>query len=227
MIDFVDDSFECFYKDQGFGPVVHSKPVPPSKLAYYRGKVPDRLLQYWAAYGFAGYGDGLFWLTDPGEYSAVLDAWLEGTSFHGQDQYYVIGRSAFGELIVWGTRTGPCMKIVCAWAMIFPRAAPPQLPPSEADFLIGSWISGIEKEDLDETDEDDEPLFDRAVRLLGPLASNEMYGFVPALRMGGPCRIDHLQKVATVEHLVLLAKLGKPEVMRDIVKEADDQGLLD
>ena len=77
----------------------------------------------------------------------------------------------------------------------------------------------------DEEDEDEKPLFERAYRLLGPLAHDEMYGFVPAAALGGPRRLDHLQKVKAVEHLTLLSMLEPPKVMRDIVKEAKERGI--
>ena len=40
-----------------------------------------------------------------------------------------------------------------------------------------------------------------------------MYGFVPALALGGPATLDHLEKVKAVEHLVLLAQLSELRVM--------------
>lgn len=91
---------------------------------YFRGKVPDKLLEYWRAYGFAGYGKGIFWTTDPDDYAEALNAWLYGTEFYGKDHYYVIGRSAFGNLTLWGTRTGRSLTINCASAMIFPTDKP-------------------------------------------------------------------------------------------------------
>jgi len=56
MIKMLDEDFEYFYRTKKFGPAVDAQPVPKSKLDHYRGKVPDRLLEYWQAYGFAGYG---------------------------------------------------------------------------------------------------------------------------------------------------------------------------
>lgn len=35
-----------------------------------------------------------------------------------------------------------------------------------------------------------------------------MYGFVPALALGGPATLEHLQKVKAVEHRVMLAQLS-------------------
>lgn len=54
----LDRSFGFFYEDMGFGPPVAVRAVPHETLNCYRGRLPDKLLAYWAAYGFAGYGEG-------------------------------------------------------------------------------------------------------------------------------------------------------------------------
>lgn len=225
MTQMIDEDFAHFFEKKGFGPAVCARDPEESKLLRFKGKVPDKLIEYWRAYGFAGYGEGLFWMTDPDEYSGVLRAWLEGTEFEGRDSYYVIGRSAFGELKIWGAETGNSLRIVSPWAMIFPRDESKDVAAGDGDFLIANWLSGQNKEWLDEEDEDKRPLFARAVKSLGPLASDEMYGFVPALVMGGARQLSGLRKVKAVEHLMFLAKLGGVEVMLDIVKEAKGRGL--
>lgn len=221
----LDRRFGFFYEDMGFGPPVAVRAVSQETLNCYRGRLPEKLLAYWAAYGFAGYGEGRFWMTDPAEYADVLQAWLEQTRFEGADEYFVIGRSAFGELIIWGTRSGPSLIISSAWGMIFPTDKSQWMEQGKQDFLIEAWLAGMDKEHFDEEDEDERPLFERAYRLLGPLAHDEMYGFVPAAALGGPRRLDHLQKVKAVEHLTLLSMLEPPKVMKDVVKEAKERGI--
>ncbi|EPM49801.1 hypothetical protein A256_19840 [Pseudomonas syringae pv. actinidiae ICMP 19103] len=51
-------------------------------------------------------------------------------------------------------------------------------------------------------------LFEPAREKLGPLKSDEMYGFVPALVLGGPMELKNLQKVKTIEHLTFLSQLS-------------------
>lgn len=225
MMKMVDEEFEYFYSEKGFGPAVDARPAAPAKLQQYRGKVPDKLLEYWQAYGFAGYGRGLFWVTDPDDYAEALNAWLYGTEFYTADRYHVIGRSAFGKLDLWGERTGRSLTINCPWATIFPSDESSWMNEGRRDFLISTWLAFKDKRGLEQADDNDAPLFDRAVKQLGPLAHDEMYGFVPALALGGPCRLDHLQKVKAAEHLLFLAQLGERRVMVDVVKHAKDLGL--
>ena len=82
------------------------------------------------------------------------------------------------------------------------------------------------KKRLDQKDDLETPLFDRALKALGPLARDEMYGFEPALALGGKADLRNLRKVKAVEHLVMLAQLGELQIMRDIVKDAKAQGLM-
>lgn len=182
----LDESFAYFYDKKAFGPAVPGGAVTPEHLARYRSKLPARLLAYWQLFGFAGFGDGRFWLVDPAEYEVALSTWIQGTPFEGNDDYFVIGRSCFGRLDVWGTRTGPSLRILPTWGMLFPSDQSKWMKEGEADFLVSMWIEQMDKVYLDETDENDQPLFERAMKLLGPLHDDEMYGFIPALALGGP-----------------------------------------
>ncbi|RMU47703.1 hypothetical protein ALP27_05220 [Pseudomonas savastanoi pv. glycinea] len=59
----------------------------------------------------------------------------------------------------------------------------------------------LEHNDLDS-------FFEPALKNLGQLQSDEMYGFVPALALGGPVELKNLQKVKTTEHLMFLSQLS-------------------
>ena len=226
MSTLMDESFAYFHNEKGFGPALQTHAVSPQKIAKFQGKLPDQLLSYWHDYGFSGYGKGLFWIVDPDEYEPALDAWIGDTPFMENDAFYVVARSAFGELFLWGTKSGQSLDVKTAWGMIFPRDNSQGVAKGESDFLTRSFISFLSKARLDQKDHLDKPLFDRALQTLGPLASDEMYGFEPALALGGKADLKNLRKVKAVEHLVMLAQLGDRKVMRDIVKDAKAQGLM-
>lgn len=223
---FPDDRFNYFYNDEGFGPQIDSEPVPTSVIEAYRGKLPDALLTYWGKLGWGGYGNGLLWLVDPGKYAGVLRAWIHGTEMYSKDRYYVFAYSAFGDIYVWGERTGQSILINAPNSCIFPTDSSEKIALGKADSMLRSWFSSRDKEKLDEEDVDNKPLFERAVKLLGRPKPDEMFGFVPALALGGPRRLDHLQKLNAVEHLMFLAQIKTPRVMRDVVKEAKNQGIM-
>ena len=100
----MDEDFEGFLED--FGPAIEKRAVPTSRLEYYHGKLPNKLLAYWQAYGWCGYADGLFWTVDPEEYDSVVEAWIGETEFMEQDAYHIIARTAFGGLYFWARGPG-------------------------------------------------------------------------------------------------------------------------
>jgi hypothetical protein len=225
----MDELFAFFYEQGGFGPALKMQPVPTEKIERFRGKLPDQLLEYWQQYGWSGYGRGLFWVVDPDEYEPVLEAWIGDTNFMETDEYYVIARSAFGELFLWGKKSGRSLTINSPWAMIFPSDDSDRISKGKSNDLIRHFFFSLEKENLDFEDYLEKALFNRALKTLGPLEPDEMYAFEPALALGGKADLKFLTKVKAVEHLVFLADLGEKRIMRDILqdlKEAKDKGLL-
>lgn len=222
----MDEDFKYFFEDQGFGPAAQSAPVPDSSFRRFQGKLPDQLLTYWREFGWSGYASGLFWTVDPDEYEPVLDAWLGDTPFVERDALYVVARTAFGQIFIWGEKGGQCLDVRSLWGMIFPTDDSSRVAQGGADRLVRYFFSTLEKSSLDQKDHLDKPLFERALKKLGPLAPDEMYGFEPALALGGTADLKNLRKVKAVEHLVMLAQLGERQVMRDIVQDAKAAGLM-
>ncbi|WP_199610067.1 GAD-like domain-containing protein [Flocculibacter collagenilyticus] len=213
----MNEYFDEFYNFSGFGPAIKSITPSQATLDKYKGKLPDRLLEYWQEYGFCGWGDGLFWTVNPDDYEDILREWLQGTPFEENDDYYVIARGAFGKLFVWGERTGQSIKIEGNYGMIFPTDCTDDLNEDGATLTIELFFSSLYKESIDLLGIDDKPLFERTFKKLGELSSDEMYGFEPALALGGEPKLENLKKVPVLEHLSFLASLGEKRVMADIV----------
>ncbi len=200
----MDKYFDCFL--EGLGPASELRQVPLASMERYRGKLPDQLLAYWEDHGWCGYADGLFWTVNPQEYEPVLEAWIGDTPFMEQDAYHIIARSAFGELYLWGERTGDSLTIFAPGSYCVPQEALYENGDLERGLRMFFSMRTREENDFD-------GMFVPAMSKLGPLAHDEMYGFVPALALGGPSDLAHLKKVKAVEHLVLLAQLAPLEVM--------------
>jgi hypothetical protein len=200
----MDEHFEMFMEE--LGPATYKRPVPPSSMERYRGKLPEQLLAYWEEHGWCSYADGLFCTVDPQEYEPVLEAWIGDTPFMEKDAYHIIARSAFGKLYFWGERTGDSLKLFAPGSYCLPRES--LFRNGELDRGVRMFFSNRDREENDFAD-----LFEPAMEKLGRLSHDEMYGFVPALALGGPSDLTHLKKVKAVEHLVLLAQLAPLEVM--------------
>ena len=185
-----------------FGGPVDRQEVPVSSIERYRGKLPNQLLEYWAEHGWSGYGDGIFWILNPQEYEGVVASWIGGTKLEERDTYHLIARSAFGDLYLWGEKTGFSLKITSVISRCVIHNFELRIEEMDRefqDFLLST--------DVDSNDYGD--LFKPAKKKLGPLRHDEMYGFVPALMFGGPDTLDHLEKVKAVEHLTLLSQIAE------------------
>lgn len=200
----MDEDFAGFLND--FGPAFDKRYVPPSSIERYRGKLPDQLLSYWAEHGWCGYANGLFWTVDPQEYDPVQEAWIGDTPFMEQDAYHLIARSAFGELYFWGEKTGDSLGIFAPGSYCIPRKS--RFVGEKMDFGMRLFFGALSRKVNDFAD-----MFTPALAKLGRLKHDEMYGFVPALALGGTSTLANLQKVKAVEHLVLLAQLAPLDVI--------------
>lgn len=200
----MDDNFAYFLKKMG--PAIDKRLVPPSSIERYRGRLPDQLLAYWNEHGWCAYADGLFWTVDPLDYAPALAAWIDDTPFMEQDAYHVIARSAFGDLYLWGENTGHSLQVVTSGSFCIPRVS--RFVGEKMNFGVQVFFGSVRRDD-----NDFEGLFDPAVKKLGRLQHDEMYGFVPALALGGAATVDHLHRVKAVDHLVLLAQLAPLTVL--------------
>lgn len=204
-----DEDFEVFIEE--FGEATQRVEVPTASIEKWRGKLPDQLLKYWQQEGWCAYANGIFWTVDPDEYEDLLDEWLENTQLEQLDAFHVIARSAFGDLYACGEKTGQSVTVACSLNTIF--ALKNELKTKNKDDLnlsIRSFFSVSEKKDFDLSDESGQPLFERAMVALGPLESDEMYGFELAIVLGGKMLLDNLAKVKLDVHLTILRQLATP-----------------
>jgi hypothetical protein len=204
--------------DEDFEGLVSALPLQEPRLypssdqiKKYEGKLPTRLLNYWKEYGWGAFGDGMFWLVNPADFVNVLDAWCH--NLVNIDDAYVIGRSAFGKLIVWKKGHGKFMHIIPFEHTVYTFAPNKHVQAGKEDFSLGIFLSRIDPASLEFEDKDEKPLFKRALKKLGATKMDEMYAFEPALSLGGPARLDSLVKVKLEEHLHFLAELGETEVI--------------
>lgn len=90
---------------------------------------------------------------------------------------------------------------------------PPRKTAPDLDQSVRAFFGSRTKEGCDFADVNGINLFGAALKKFGHLKHDEMYGFVPALSLGGPATLEYLQKVKAVEHLVLLAQFAPLEVI--------------
>lgn len=168
---------------------------------------PEELIYFWQQHGFCSYGDGLWWHTNPAEYHEVVELWLRGTKFWQPktNPYYVIGRSAFGHLELWGKNTGNDLGINTLDGRIIKEDSFINRYPIDA--ICSTFIKGGASDYYDIKDSNGTPLFQRALQKLGPLQWHEMYAPVPAPIFSGGLTIDNVQKVELLTQQALLREM--------------------
>ena len=220
-----EKNIESFFEWMG-KPFV-TEPVSKETLEKFKGKLPDRLLEFWRVHGFCGFRDGLFWITNPDDYEPALEAWFGDTPVVEKDSYYVIARTAFGKLYLWGTRTGARYELMepeMGWLYDSGDVrAERDIRDGKSDWLFSVFLAlrGPPSK-ADSKDDNDKPLFERAVKKFGPLAADEMFAFTPALALGGENLLTNLSKVDIHIHLDLLAQMLERQMLdkRSLAKAA-------
>jgi len=83
-------------------------------------------------------------------------------------------------------------------------------PVKDPNLALRGFFSGSDPSYADTLDEDGRPLFQRAHSVLGPLKPDEMYGFEPAIVVGGKVDINSIRIFNIRDHLGLLRQLAPP-----------------
>lgn len=206
-----DEDFSLFIEE--FGEANSGEAVPDSAFGKWEGRLPNQLLIYWRQEGWCGYAQGLFWTVNPDEYEDLVDEWLADTPLEQMDAFHVFGRSAFGDLYLCGERSGANTTVCCSINAI--TAVPKELKAKNEerrDSSIRSFFAASFRADFDRSDLSKKPLFARARSQLGALAVDEIYGFEPALILGGKPVLENLRKVKLDQHLTMLRQFGVPKV---------------
>lgn len=184
----------------------------------YRGRLPDALLKFWQEHGRGSYRDGTYWICDPAPYQVIINEMFKFDPKYRPEEMTVVGHDAFGDIWVWHDRFHD--------VTVHTNAGEVYNPPESSytddetgeefspDFSIGGYISGFRNFDPP-CDDDGEPLIPQAIERLGRLNHNEIYGYVPALALGGQNMAKNLQKFSAPEHMMFLASL-QPLVLTDL-----------
>jgi hypothetical protein len=190
-----DEDFDGFLED--FGEPHDGTPIPESVIQAYRDKLPEQLFVYWRALGACGFRNGLLWMVNPAEYQDLLDMWLDGTPFESRTDLSVIARNAFGYLRVWAKGKGTVIEINPNLNIIYhdPKNDTTQLDEAQEARKVQFFWGSRDVEDVDDTDESEKPLFARALKKLGQLKSDEMYGYKHRLALGGKEDLSNLDIV--------------------------------
>ena len=186
----------------------HARKLDPADAGRYSDRVPQALIRFWIEHGRGSYFDGLYWICEPEPFDAVLDLIFEGDAEFGAPDMAVVAYDAFGRLKVWHRHLRH-MNVFMMDSSVF--------NPTEKswhdqrtgqafseDFSISTHVAAMRSE----FDQDERDFLAAAAARCGALEPGEVYGFFPALQMGGAYKVENLKRVRAAEHFVFLAQLG-------------------
>lgn len=214
----IDDLLEFLHEEwDALGVIPGPKPGPQHEAL--RTTVPSELFAIWQEFGFCGLDQGRIWLTDPLVWQDAADAFTETLDLAmGTDEWIPLVRSAFGDLRLWGPRTGPSLWIVPALGEVTPSDNSDLMATSD-DGMVSSLVMGLDRRAFPLYDADtDRPLFEECLAKLGPVDADTMYTFVPVVPLGGRTTVETAVIEKAVPHLMLLASLQGSEVRGDLAE---------
>lgn len=192
--------------------------VSKDEIESYRGRLPNALLTFWEEHGRGSYRDGTYWICDPAPYQSVINEIFKFDPKYKPEKMTAIGYDALGNLWVWGDEFRK-ITVHTRLSEVYnaPEASFTDSDTGEKfpkDFSISSGLTAFMDYDPP-SDDEGEPLIPQAIERLGRLNHNEIYGYVPALALGGENMAKNLQKFTAPEHMSFLASL-QPLVLTEL-----------
>jgi hypothetical protein len=186
-------------------------PIDEALVKKYEKIMPNELMYYWKTYGLTSFYNGLFWLTNPDDYKELVEQYLADTPLANREAY-VIGRGAFGKLLIWEINKGETIWIRLFSNLVYLNAKEDRytLVGEHNEYQMNRTIGIIEPSDMDQDDASNKPLFERALKKFGKLKSNEMYGMKLHESLGGKQSIRNIDKVDLFVYADIQLELEKP-----------------
>jgi hypothetical protein len=183
--------FESFVEQRGKNVTFE---IPTSKeIQQFSNTLPDFLLKVWQVHGFGSYASGFFFISSPNYFNSILDIYF------GKDHTYtVFCRTSFGDLLIW-------------------NHAEPQI--ISLDAASGRGIVMSDDGDINSFFEftmDNNKFYDahryglhlKAIKKFGQLQEDQVFGFFPALSLGGEEKLENIKVVQLREYLAMLAEIA-------------------
>ena len=183
----------------------------------FSGVLPESVLYVWRRFGFDGFADGRFWITDPLVWAPVVDAWVEGTALPFPDQkWWCLNRTAMGDMQLWGEISGPALDVDPILGTLRPSAG----DAADMDNFVmrermGCLTFTSPLKDSFEDEVSGRLVVDEAIERLGPVGEGQVYGFTPAYCFTGRMEARLLGVEDAIAHLVFLAQAQDHQLVED------------
>jgi hypothetical protein len=199
---------------QTLGEPEHASKIGPDEAARYANRVPPALVQFWVEHGRGAYFDGLYWICDPAPFDEVLELIFEGDPEFSASDMTVVAHSAFGALKVWHRQRRKVNVSLLQSSVFNPPASSWHDAHTGQAFSEAFSVSTFVSTGRWEFDHEDRDLLAAAAARYGALEPGEVYGFFPALQLGGSYAVENLKRVKAPEHFAILAQLDRFKLTR-------------
>ena len=174
-------------------------------IAFYRGVLLDSLLELWQTTGFGFYGDGLIQVINPDDYKEILWAWL----LRDEDMTRLpIALSAFGDIFYYRNLNDEDNEDDDEThedvSFLDPHTPESGCTVWSLNDFFNEWIcdSEIIEKFLDKD------MLKAATEKHGELEENQIFTFVPALKLGGRRSAEHIDRCDAKCQLDVLLQLN-------------------
>jgi hypothetical protein len=201
-----------------FGEPDHALRLPEREATAFKGRVPDALIAFWIRHGFGSYRNGYFVICDPRPFDAVIHTMFEGDPEFHPDDITVVAYLGDSSLLYGWHRDGRKVIITAEQSIVLFSLPSSDLDPETGrrhsdERLIGAYLALPDSIDAE--------LYEQACALHGVPAEREIFGFFPALQLGGDPIPENMQHVKAVEHFGFLAQLKPLDL---VVQTAPEPG---
>lgn len=201
----IEEEFEALFEDIGTPETL--APITKAEIEALEGRVPAALIWVLEKYGRASLYGGRAQQVHPDDLAPVMKAIFGKDPQLAGAEGYVL--TAFGEIEFWTNDFGGgSVDLLTGYVTCNGVSMPPETDrtyyPNHV-FLPYSY----DAEDIDFEDLDDKALFGRLKRKFGAPGLMEVYGFVPAIQLGGAPSLETAKIQPAREHLAFLASASE------------------
>ncbi|PEB97586.1 MULTISPECIES: T6SS immunity protein Tdi1 domain-containing protein [Bacillus] len=157
----------------------------------YTGKVPNQIIDLWKCYGFGSMLNGYLRAINPEKYLDILKE-----SYIRYEEAIPIFTTGMGDILVWENnyllllkyRKGTVDVVAGKFKFFFIN--------TKDDYFLEKVL--------------DWKHYQQALNKYGKLEIDECFGYTPLLALGGPEKVENLQKVKLIEHVYLITQFMGP-----------------
>jgi len=159
----------------------------------FKKRIPEQLLAIWEKYDFGSILSDYLKIVNPLDYHDLLKE-----TYVRSDDALVLFTTSMGDFIVWEDSR--------YLLMLNYRNGKVKGISSRFNYFLQDLVD----DDLIFTETLDWHPYPAAVQKYGEPAFDECFGYVPLLGLGGPEKVENLQKVKLKEHILLISEFMGP-----------------